>query len=209
MVRKLLFALLLFPTIAAAQWDKGFNFRATSGYVTDGANQTYVLGDSYPTTRNSVTFGWTTSLSDPLRDRDNMVDPRLAGVNQIPNSSQKGFRIDLPAAGGYTIYLAIGDAAIDQPVAQYVEVYDDTVLLFTINDTDGTLGGNFDDAGGTNRTSAAWPTDNVGIGVSFATTQMYVLVGKGSGLGNSTISHIRVVQNSTGSAVPMIVKGDM
>lgn len=209
-MKKLIFLLaFLLPAIASAQWDKGFNFRATSGYVTDGANQTYVLGDAYPTTRNSVTFGWTASLSDPLRDRDNMVDPRLAGINQIPNNTPKDFRIDLPAAGGYTVYIALGDAVIDQPTAQYLEIFDDTTSKLVINDTDGTLGGNFDDANGTNRTSAAWPTDNVGIGLSFATTTMYVTVGKGSGSGNSTIAHIRVVQNTTGSAVAIIGRGDM
>lgn len=38
--------------------DVGFDFRATSTFVTDPANCTYVIDDLYPTTRGGVTFGW-------------------------------------------------------------------------------------------------------------------------------------------------------
>jgi hypothetical protein len=95
-------------------WDKGFNFRQTSGFVTDGANETYVLsGDSYPATRNGVTFGWEDAPSGD-RDRNSGIDRRLAGMNFVSSAagaSAYRFRVDLPAAGDYAVRLAIGDEA--------------------------------------------------------------------------------------------------
>jgi len=119
-------------------WDKGFNFRGTSGYVTDGANETYVLlGDAYPVTRNGVTFGWLSAPSSG--DRDSTIDRRLAGINYTANdgASQRDFQIDLPAAGDYIISLALGDHGFTQTY-QYWRLLDNTTVLATIADTDGT-----------------------------------------------------------------------
>src|SRR5678816_4027126 len=101
----------------AAGVDMGFNFRATSGFVTDGAEQTYVLtADTYPTTRGGFTFGWVILNDSPTAvDRDSGIDVRLAGINYLPGYggvgilSQSYFRVDLPTTGSYTIHLALGD----------------------------------------------------------------------------------------------------
>src|SRR5581483_4227258 len=66
-------------TVTSAVWQQGFDFRATSTYVTDPPTSTYVLaGTSYPTSRNGATFGWANTALVQSRDRNTMVDPRLA-----------------------------------------------------------------------------------------------------------------------------------
>lgn len=180
---------------AAAAWAKGFNFRSTSGYVTDGTDETYVLAaDSYPVTRNGVTFGLSGAVTGAA-DRDSALDRRLAGIVFCDNSgSQYTFRVDLPATGNYRIRLALGDAGGAQGY-QYVQVKDDTSVLFAVDDTDGTAEDNFDDAGGNNRAAAAWPTDNVAVDHTFATTTLLVLVGSPADqAGFSTLAHFSVVQ---------------
>lgn len=87
----------------------GFNFRATSGYVTDPANTTYSIGDTYPQTRNGITFGWTGSPAAPTtRNRSTTVNAKVAGINFAAAASPLTFRIDLPAAGSYDIGCALG-----------------------------------------------------------------------------------------------------
>lgn len=190
--------LVLLPTLAHAWTTAEFNFRATSGYVADGTDETYVTGDTYPTTRATFTFGWTTSLSDGTRDRDNSVDRRLAGVNKTANTSQKDFKVDLPATGNYTICLALGDATNDYTTGpQYVQILDNTTPLFTINDTGGTVGGHFDDATGVDRTSAAWPGSNACRVETFTTTTLILRLGDGSGADQSSIAHLSITAGGT------------
>ena len=177
----------------------GINFRATSGFVTDGANETYCLGDSdaYPITRGGVTFGWDGSY-DLGRDRDAAIDRRLAGVNQKNNNGVKAtFRLDLPATGNYTIRLALGDTSNDQGDLR-CEVLDDTTSKFTVADADGTLQDHYDDAAGTDRTEAAWPGSNTAqTGVNFATTILKVKLGtSASSVGSSCITHLYVEQEA-------------
>src|SRR3990167_6684343 len=93
-------------------WDKGFDFRNTSAYVTDPADHTYVLHtETYPTTRNGVTFGWSAGTIDS-RDRDSGIDARLAGINF--GAATGTFRVDLPATGDYDVRIASGDASFAQ-----------------------------------------------------------------------------------------------
>src|SRR5205809_595690 len=91
-------------------WDKGFNFRDSIGYVTDGTNETYVrdTGDVYPVTRNAVTFGWNSNLGGA--DRNSAIDRRLAGLNYSSPGTSFTFQVDLTAPGTYDISLALGDA---------------------------------------------------------------------------------------------------
>lgn len=85
---------------------KGFNFRQSSGFVTDLGNDTYVLsGDSYPTTRNGVTFGWESVPGD--RDRNNAINAKLAGLC-FDNGANTDFRVDM--TGSMKFRLAMGDA---------------------------------------------------------------------------------------------------
>ena len=168
-------------------WDKGWNFRATSGYVTDGTNETYCLQEVYPVTRNGVTFGWdTATASDDARDRNNTTDRRLAGINATGGSDTPPhtFRVDLPASGDYIISLATGDFNFDQSQTR-VFFYDNTTLLFTISTDVNCAAANFIDANGTKWSAAAWPGSNTTKTLTFATTTFKMVTGV------STPSHIQ------------------
>lgn len=176
----------------------GINFRDSSGYVTDGTDETYCTGideDTYPTTRAGATFGWNSGNSDMGRDRDSGVDRRLAGRNGQENTgTQAEFQLDLPAAGDYDIRLALGDAT-GAEAYQRVDIYDDTTLLFSIVDTDGTSAGNFDDATGTNYSTANWPGSNTAVTHTFSTTTLIMKLGSTTAQANtSTIAHLYVAQ---------------
>lgn len=180
-------------------WDSaGFNFRDTEAYVTDQGTETYVLGDTYPTTRGGVTFGWTSALSDGTRNRSDLVDRRLAGVNRVANTTSREFRVDLDSTGSWTICLALGDALFTQSL-QYLQLYDDTVLFQTIDDTDGITGGTFNDANGTNHSASSWPGSNTCVTRTFVSTQLYVKLGKGAGAQDSTIAHLSLYKTSIGT----------
>lgn len=197
------FIVLFVSSLDANAWtDFAWNFRFSSGFVTDSANQTYEIGETYPTTR-TATFGWTAALADGTRDRDNAVDIRLAGVNKTANTSPKSFRVDLPAAGNYTIYIALGDQGGDHTTGhQYLQIRDNSDALATIDDAGGTVSAHFDDATGVDRTTATWPGSNVGLDVTFATTTAIFVLGDGMTAGDSTIAHIRIVQGGGGGGGP-------
>lgn len=156
---------------------KGFNFRATSGYVTDGANETYVLGSAtaYPTTRTvngeSVTFGWETAPTGTAKDRSTAAQyaPELSGVNQEPGlAGPPVFRVDLPTAGTYSINVGAGDASF----ANYAnfQVVDNATTLITGGPTS-ISAGTFMDATGVVRTSGTdWHANNAASSQTFAST---------------------------------------
>lgn len=198
-MRNLILLILLVPSLARAWTDGGINFRDSAGYVTDGTDETYCLGDAdpYPTTRAGITFGWSTIDGDSGRDRNSSVDRRLAGINQCSNDGTPCiFRLDLFTSGTKSICLALGDYGSNQDY-QKIEFLDDTTSLFTITDTDGTVFTNFNDASGVNRTAAAWPGSNVCVEHTFATTTMIVKLGSTSAQANSsTIAHLRVTDVS-------------
>lgn len=148
----------------------GFNFRSLSAFVTDGADETYDLGDVYPVTRAGWTFGWDTDMTANARSRDDTIDRRLAGVNFKANDgTQAVFRADLPEAGDYSIRLAIGDATTDQAY-QYVQIRDDATPVFTVDDSNGTTFMTWDDATGTNWTEVTWPSANTAVLGAFSGT---------------------------------------
>lgn len=189
-------ATLTWTPASSGGWAVAINFRDSSGYATNAADETYCLGegDTYPTVRNSMTFGWVSINGDAGRDRDNTLDRRLAGMNQQSNAggTQAEFKIDLPSSGECDITLAIGDGTSDQAY-QRVDVYDDTNLLFSVVDAGGTLAAHFDDANGTAFAAAAWPAGNVPRTVTFSTTICILKLGATSAQSNaSTIAHIRI-----------------
>ncbi len=139
----------------------GINFRQTSGYVTDGTGETYCLGDVYPTTRATYTFGWSGAQSQA--NRSTTVGPNLAGINYGANT----FRIDLPQAGTYKLRIAIGDLFFAQG-PQQVLVKDNSTTLVTL--TGFSNGDNFIDASNVSRLVADWPTQNVGVNFVFSST---------------------------------------
>lgn len=185
--------------------DIGINFRSTSGYVTDGANETYCVGDTYPTSRGGFTFGWTAALSDGKRDRSNSIDRRLAGINKAGNSAtgRRIFRINLPFAGPYQIDLALGDAGSDQ-FYQYAVLKDNTTTIATLDKSSGTraLSTAFYDAAGNLQTKTSWPTDKVSINHTFASTTFFLEIGTTTTqTGDSTVAHVRLL-STEGSSSP-------
>lgn len=154
-------------------WDKGFNFRATSGYVTDGANTTYVVGEQYPVTRNTVTFGWV-GFGPLSVDRNNALDVRFAGINYFSSNGVTGtFQVDLPATDSYTIHLALGDAGGGGSASCVCVIKDNATTLSTIN-FDASVGTKVTDAAGTVLNTTSWPGSEAGTTFSFATTTLSI-----------------------------------
>jgi hypothetical protein len=193
-------------------WDKGFNFRATSVYVTDGPNATYVIetggnaANQYPITRNGVTFGWIGVAGGfQTRNRSLSNDVRLAGCHFPSNGSglvDKRFRVDLPSAGQYQVWLAVGDPS-NRAANATVAIYHGTTLLASYGPT--SLSGNsLIDAAGIVRTAAAWVSAGGGspLSATFATTTLFIDIGNTASAGASPISHLFISQ--AGTATPKV-----
>jgi hypothetical protein len=141
--------------------DAGFNFRGTLGYVTDSANQSAVLGESYPTTYTmavsdeTIQAGWTGGNVFTL-DRDNVIDVRLAGINWVVNSTPDTFRIDLGATGTHDIFFALGDADAAQAY-QYLQLQDNGTPFFTLDASGGTLNSEYYAADSVIYNDTTWP----------------------------------------------------
>jgi hypothetical protein len=177
-------------------WDKGFDFRDTAAFVTDGANCTYVdlvVGgnSAYPVTRNGVTFGWNTQANINTRDRLNTNDPRLAGVQWGSGAPVLDFRVDLLAVGDYAIDLGLGDETGGSGVVNS-KAYDNTTLLATLNAASAT--GHYVDATNIDRTSAAnWVANHATVTKTFASTIFRIT----SETNTANISHVFLSQVST------------
>ncbi len=179
--------------------DAIYSFRNTSGFVTD-ATGTYALNtESYPTTRDGYTFGWSAGVDGSDRsgaDRDNTVtDKRLAGINYSVNSAtQSKFRVDLPAAGDYTVRLAIGDTAFDQSGQhQIFTVYDNVTSKLVIDKLTGPAQDHYYDATGVDRTEAAWPASNLpSAALTFASTIFNLYVGDTVNSGTCVLAHMQI-----------------
>lgn len=172
--------------------DIGINFRNTSGYVTDGADETYSLGEVYPVTRGGYTFGWSVDRTGTSLDRSSSVDRRLAGMVYSGDPSHY-FRLDLSATGNYDVRVAAGDSISNANPVDW-DFKDNTTTLFSTSGTP-PASGDFKDATDTTRTTAAWPGSNVAQSVTFSTTQLRAYVAGASG--NRVIAHIRAVSAAT------------
>jgi hypothetical protein len=174
-----------------APFDHGINFRATSAFVTDGANETYsVAGDTYPVTRGGLTFGWVSGGSTGRVDDDNTLDRRIAG-HTYDSSGTDIFKIDGLVAGGvYTIHLGLGD-----PSGAFgttgITVKDGTTALITLADA-ATAAGSTRDATGAIYTHAAWPGSETGVSVTMAGTQITLTFPAAF----RPIQHIRIVRTA-------------
>lgn len=190
---------------------KGFNFRSTSGYVTDSALCTYVLNDVYPTTRGGVTFGWSSAGSGTVKVDRTTSNPKYAGINcQLNNGTQRTFRIDLPAAGRYQIRMIVGDYSFSHDQI-YCEVLDGSTNLFTIDSTTFAFYPNTQagvDSGGVgNYTMSAWEEYNAAREITLSGTVLNIKIGTpASGLDYTCITHIEVValdlENSLSAQTP-------
>ncbi len=172
---------------SGSQWQQGFNFRATAGYVSDPSNTTHVLATTaYPTKVGGVTFGWLSVQRVASRDRSTQVDPRLAGVDYANNGAPATFEVDLPAAGTYNLSLAMGDDGYGQCWTQcQVQFLDGSTVLATVSG--GSLpAGSFYDARTKTWTAAAWPGSNLTQQVTLTGTKLTVVVGSSVNSGDLT-----------------------
>src|SRR5262245_61944068 len=169
-------------------FDVGINFRATSGYVTDGTGETYSLGEAYPTTRGGATFGWVVDNTANSRDRDNTNDRRLAGIN-FTNSGGRYFQIDLPAAGTYQVYAAAGDAGSGGNGALWDFCDTNAVLASLTGDL--IAQNEFKDGSDVQRTAAAWPGSNAPVTLTFSTTAFRLKL-RTPATNNNVIAHLRI-----------------
>ena len=181
-------------------FKEGFNFRATVGYVTDPADTQFVAGtDTYPTTANGVTFGWS-SVTGNTRDRNSGIDARLAGIVFSPNAAgpQITFRVDLDSAVEHEITLAVGDATSQQDNV-YCDLQDNTTSFRTIDESP-VPSQDFVDATDVVRTSAAdWVSNNAVETRTFTSTILRAVIGHPSASeGSSVMAHLSIEE--TGGA---------
>ncbi len=133
------------------------------------------------------------------RNRDNTIDPRLAGVNYVYNGSPQAFYVDLPAPGTYNVALAMGDAGYPQcAVRCQIQFLDGADVLATLNSGPTNLG-YFYDMQGNNWSESQWPTMNVSQQLTLTGTQLTVLLGTSQYTGDTTpIAYLGLTQVSTG-----------
>ena len=186
--------------VISAVWQQGFDFRASAQFITDPPGATDVIFSTfYPTKGTLTTYGWSYTANFVTRDRNNAIDPRLAGVNYVTNGTPAAFYVDLPAPGTYNLSLAMGDAGYPECSVQcQVQFVDGDNVLATV--TGGPLNfGYFYDAQGNNWSTAAWPNNNVSLPVTLTGTQLTVLVGTNQHTGDATpLAYMGVTQVSTG-----------
>lgn len=203
---------------------KGFNFRSTAAYVTDGTNEivvcnpaTNTTGPTYGATAtidgDIVTYGWESTAVDGERDYNDTVDPRLAGGHGMANTGQIVFRIDLPSAGTYAITLATGNNNFDS--RQYWQIVDDTTVLDTFDTTStNTPGNDFYDANGTLHDGPAnWVSNNTPKEYLFNSTILRIRVGGNNASNNtssvSSIKHlgVRYVASAPSKSLGLLMRG--
>ncbi len=170
---------------AVSGWQQGFDFRNTAAYVTDPPGDTYVLATTaYPTKGNGVTYGWVKNLLVQARDRNNKLDPRLAGINFANNGAPATFNVDLPSPGTYNLSLALGDAGYQACWVQcQIQFLDGSTVLATVA-VGSTNQAYFYDAKENDWSAAAWPGSNLSQQVTLAGSQLTMIVGTSNATGD-------------------------
>ncbi len=191
----------------------GLNFRASSGYVTDGSGETYVIDtDSGSFTRGgiSMTLGGT-SISGNGRDRIAIIDRRLAGlVFQANGGAVTTLAITLPdGPGTYNVWVALGDDS-SQHTNQKLVIKDNTTTKLTITGNMSAASRWFD-ANGVERNSSTWPTFAKGgaseasgaASVAFSSSSMVLEWGNTTGTSLTVLAHVgwEFVSGGGGSAI--------
>jgi hypothetical protein len=188
------------PDTGSWTTSKGFNFRNTSGYVTDNGNQVGVITTTtYPTVGSIggqiVTYGWESVSTDMGRDRIATAPyvPRLSGLAQIGNGdalTEAVFRVDLPSTGLYAITIGAGDYSFGNRA--YFQIRDTSSALFSVGDT-AVAQQYYADACGTVHTSAAnWVANNVPRTANFSTT-IFRFANLRPSTTSSVIAHISIM----------------
>lgn len=171
---------------------KGINCRATSTFVTDGANDDYSLGGTGTRTGpGGHQHSWNTDITAGARDRSTGTgDSRLAGLLQRANGGSVAIlSVSLPDGPGvYNVRLSVGDYGNPQ-TNQKVVVKDGGTSLITVTG-DTSAAGRFFDATGVERTDATWPGSNASAQVTFSGSTATVELGNTTGSGNSCLTHV-------------------
>lgn len=195
----------------------GWNFRMTAEFVTDGADQTYVLintdgttTDDDTTARNGIATEWVGfDGSNALwrgRDRVNTNDPRLAGCNVCLNADgPRVFRIY--KSGSMKVRVALGDASFSTS-NNWLVCRDSAGTKFAIEGVDTSNDQKFLDAVGNewdNTGANGWPDNNVQVGpFEFADYVEFVLGHPTGGevVGFSSLCHIELEEDDEGGGGP-------
>ena len=180
-------ATVTLTVVASSSWAVGFDFRSSAGFVGDPPGDTDALASTaYPTTFNGINFGWANVSLIQSRDRNNQIDPRLAGMNFAYNGSPGLFYVDLPASGTYNLSLALGDAGYQScSVGCQIQFLDGSTILSTLTKT-GNGSAYFYDAQGNNWSAAKWPANNLSLEVAIAGTRLTMVLGSNQQNGDYT-----------------------
>lgn len=184
----------------------GFNFRATSGYLSDPSNTTYVLGSTtFPTSRaigaDTVPFGLGSACS--ARDRSTTAaGGRLGGFifRESAGAGSEDFIVTLCSNGVWTIGLGRADITEGQRKLGKVEIYDNTTLLHTVVAHEQSPGELATDAENTDfATAAAWLAGQVPVELEFTSTTIKIRCYWDFGAGEEFwLSHVVLTQLSVG-----------
>lgn len=189
----------------------GYDFRATSGFVTDPANCTFEIGTTanYPRTDAlGNTVGWEDAPSG-TRDRNaNAGDAaKVAGVGFYNGGSGnlRRYRIDLPSTGNYSMRCAIGDGnSGSNSNGGKLELFDNVTSLGILVNQGGPQNDNqFYDATNVLRTSPTdWVNNNqLGGPFTFASTILRVKLSYTTASA-ACIAHLWVESSGGASAAP-------
>lgn len=179
-------------------YDLTINFRSTSGFVTDGTDQTYCLAEAYPTTRAGTTFGFQSSeLSGfGFADRDAGLDPRLAGLVVKSTTPQGYFQWDLPGAGTYDIYAAACDPTfgIGQQNFGLYDVTAEEDRYALTNDTEIAVT-EYEDIDGDPQTIAGFPGNWTAVAsITMEGTALRIFMGDNVTTNSCVLSSIRIIR---------------
>lgn len=180
--------------VGAAQqppaFAQGVDFRNSLAYVTDPTGCDFYNGNSaYPVVGQSgQSFGWASTSGINRRDRSTTVDPRLAGVNFLASLNLNAtFQMSLPAPGTYRVRLALGD--LSSQTRGTVQIMDGATVLATLMNGDSATNGQFYDATGVLRTSAAdWVANNAPALLTFTGSMLSVAIATPASAGVSEIA---------------------
>lgn len=170
----------------------GINCRATSTFVTDGANDDYSLGGTGTRTGpGGHQHSWSSDKTGQARDRSvGVTDVRQAGIIFNANGGAVAtLSVSLPSGPGiYNVRLSVGDFSNAQSNQKVVVKDGGTTLITVTGDT--SAAGRFLDATSAELTDFAWPGSNTAVQVTFSGSTASVEVGNTTGSGNTCLSHV-------------------
>jgi len=216
---------------------QGINFRNTLAYVTDptgtvgfpgrGAGQNNLLPYPYSVSPNGATFncGWDANVNNEDGARDRVVNTgvaaELSGINAVTATGSpvgiRAFSIELPSAGTYLIWLALGDGAGGYTSTfaggSGCGIYDGGTVGSAYNsggekllrslEYGTTTSSTWFDAAGNLLNQSQWTASNGGTGggtpiaCTFATTVCKLVLGNINGSGGGAVAHLRIQQVSS------------